>query len=224
MTASPTSTSTRLLAFHRSHGKLVTLTTVRPPARYGHLVFDGDRVVEFSEKPQTGEGWINGAFFVMEPEVAEFIEGDSTQFEHEPMETSGRRGQLMAYKHESFWQCMDTLREKHILETLWESGKAPWNVWERRGERIMRVALTGHLGYVGSVMTPMLVAAGHDVVGFDTDLYRASTFGPDCPAVEVPNVVKDIRDIEARRISTASTPSSISPVCRTIRSGISTRR
>jgi len=119
-----------LLAFHRSHGKLVTLTTVRPPARYGHLVFDGDRVVEFSEKPQTGEGWINGAFFVMEPEVAEFIEGDSTQFEHEPMERLAAEGQLMAYKHESFWQCMDTLREKHILETLWDSGRPPWNVWD----------------------------------------------------------------------------------------------
>jgi glucose-1-phosphate cytidylyltransferase len=115
-----------LLAFHRSHGKLVTLTTVRPPARYGHLVFDGDMVKEFSEKPQTGEGWINGAFFVMEPGVADYIDGDDTMFEHEPMERLAADGQLMAYRHESFWQCMDTLREKHILETLWESGNAPW--------------------------------------------------------------------------------------------------
>ena len=108
-----------LVAFHKSHGKIVTLTTVRPPARYGHLVFDGDRVVEFSEKPNTGEGWINGAFFVMEPAVAEYIDGDDTMFEHEPMERLAADGQLMAYKHESFWQCMDTLpRETHPRTTV----------------------------------------------------------------------------------------------------------
>lgn len=118
-----------LLAFHRSHGKLATLTAVRPPARYGHLVFEGDRVKEFNEKPQIGEGWINGAFFVLEPEVFDYIEGDDTQWEREPMERLAQDGQLMAYRHESFWQCMDTLREKHILETLWESGEAPWKTW-----------------------------------------------------------------------------------------------
>lgn len=122
-----------LLAFHRAHGKLVTLTAVRPPARYGHLVFDGDQVVEFSEKPQIGEGWINGAFFVMEPGVADYIDGDETQFEHEPMERLAAEGQLMAYKHESFWQCMDTLREKHILSSLWDSGEPPWVVEVERG-------------------------------------------------------------------------------------------
>jgi glucose-1-phosphate cytidylyltransferase len=122
-----------LLAFHRAHGKLVTLTAVRPPARYGHLVFDGDQVVEFSEKPQIGEGWINGAFFVMEPGVADYIDGDETQFELEPMERLAAEGQLMAYKHESFWQCMDTLREKHILSSLWESGSPPWVIEEREG-------------------------------------------------------------------------------------------
>jgi glucose-1-phosphate cytidylyltransferase len=119
-----------LLAFHRAHGKIATLTAVRPPARYGHLVFDGDRVAEFSEKPQIGEGWINGAFFVLEPEVADYIDGDSTQFELQPMERLAAEGQLMAYKHESFWQCMDTLREKHILEMMWESGSAPWKIWD----------------------------------------------------------------------------------------------
>lgn len=119
-----------LLAFHRSHGKLATLTAVRPPARYGHLVFDGDQVKEFNEKPQIGEGWINGAFFVLEPEVFDYVEGDDTQWEREPMERLAQDGQLMAYRHESFWQCMDTLREKHILETLWESGKAPWKTWD----------------------------------------------------------------------------------------------
>ncbi len=117
-----------LLAFHKSHGKLATLTAVRPPARYGHLIFDGDRIAQFDEKPQIGEGWINGAFFVLEPGVFEYIEGDDTQWEREPMERLAADGQLMAYKHESFWQCMDTLREKHILETIWQSGNAPWAV------------------------------------------------------------------------------------------------
>lgn len=119
-----------LLHFHKSHGKLATLTAVRPPARYGHLIFEGDRIAEFSEKPQIGEGWINGAFFVLEPGVFDYIEGDDTQWEREPMERLAADGQLMAYKHTSFWQCMDTLREKHILETLWQSGRAPWVTWE----------------------------------------------------------------------------------------------
>lgn len=119
-----------LLAFHRRHGKLATLTAVRPPARYGHMEFDGDQIVEFTEKPQTGEGWINGAFFVLEPEVYDYIDGDDTQWEHEPLRRLARDGQLMAYKHTSFWQCMDTLRERHILETMWQSGNAPWRLWE----------------------------------------------------------------------------------------------
>ena len=119
-----------LLAFHRSHGKLATMTAVRPPARYGHLVFDGDRVAKFTEKPQIGEGWINGAFFVLEPGVFDYIDGDSTVWEHEPLERLAADGQLMAYRHTSFWQCMDTLREKYILQRLWESGDAPWKLWE----------------------------------------------------------------------------------------------
>jgi glucose-1-phosphate cytidylyltransferase len=119
-----------LLAFHRSHSKLATLTAVRPPARYGHMLFDGQQIVQFNEKPQTGEGWINGAFFVLEPEVFEYIEGDDTQWEKEPLENLAKDGQLMAYRHESFWQCMDTLREKHILETLWQSGNPPWKLWK----------------------------------------------------------------------------------------------
>jgi glucose-1-phosphate cytidylyltransferase len=119
-----------LLAFHRYHGRLATLTAVRPPARYGHMTFDGDRVAEFTEKPQTGEGWINGVFMVLEPEVYDYIDGDDTQWEREPLERLARDGQLMAYKHTSFWQCMDTLREKHILEILWQSGNAPWKLWD----------------------------------------------------------------------------------------------
>ena len=117
-----------LLAFHRSHGKLATMTTVRPPARFGHLELEGDRVSEFSEKPQLGEGWINGAFFVLEPEVFEYVDGDDTQWEREPLERLAREGQLMAYRHTSFWQCMDTLRDKKLLEELWSNG-APWRVW-----------------------------------------------------------------------------------------------
>jgi glucose-1-phosphate cytidylyltransferase len=126
-----------LLAFHRSHGKLATLTAVRPTARFGHLELSGNKVVEFSEKPQTAEGWINGAFFVLEPSVFEYIKGDDTPWEKEPLERLAADGQLMAYCHESFWQCMDTLREKKYLEGLWASGNAPWKLWkeaERSGE------------------------------------------------------------------------------------------
>ncbi len=119
----------RLLAFHRAHGRLATLTAVRPPARYGHLQFQGDAVREFTEKPQTSEGWINGAFFVLEPGVFNYISGDQTMWEREPLEALARDNQLMAYKHDSFWQCMDTLREKRILEDLWNDGSAPWKVW-----------------------------------------------------------------------------------------------
>jgi glucose-1-phosphate cytidylyltransferase len=115
-----------LLRFHRSHGKLATLTAVRPPARFGHLEMDGERIVEFSEKPQTGEGWINGAFFVLEPGVFDYIDGDDTQFEHEPLERLAKDGQLMAYRHFGFWQCMDTIRDRKLLEELWMSGEAPW--------------------------------------------------------------------------------------------------
>lgn len=121
-----------LLAFHRSHGKLATVTAVRPPARYGHMMFDGDRVTKFSEKPQTAEGWINGAFFVLEPEVLDYIDGDMVMFEHAPMERLARDGELMAYKHEGFWACMDTLRDKQKLESLWQSGNRPWATWEQK--------------------------------------------------------------------------------------------
>lgn len=119
----------RLVDFHRSHGKLATVTAVRPPARFGGLSFDGDLVVRFVEKPQTGEGWINGGFFVLEPGVLDYIEGDDTVWEREPLERLAADGQLVAYKHAGFWQPMDTLREKQLLEALWESGKAPWRIW-----------------------------------------------------------------------------------------------
>lgn len=118
-----------LLDFHRGHGRIATLTAVRPPARFGHLELEDELVTEFSEKPQTGEGWINGAFFVLEPEVFDYIEGDQTQFEREPLEHLAKDGQLGAYRHHGFWQCMDTLRDKRYLESLWDEDVAPWKVW-----------------------------------------------------------------------------------------------
>ncbi|MGD1881865.1 MAG: glucose-1-phosphate cytidylyltransferase [Paracoccaceae bacterium] len=120
----------KLVEFHKSHGKLATITAVRPPARYGHMRFDGDRVTAFEEKPQTAEGWINGAFFVLEPEVFDYIEGDMVMFEHAPLENLARDGQLMAYRHEGFWSAMDTLRDKHNLQKIWDSNERPWAVWE----------------------------------------------------------------------------------------------
>ncbi len=119
----------KLLEFHRAHGKLATLTAVRPPARFGHIELDGDVVAEFSEKPQAREGWINGAFFVLEQQVLDYIDGDETEWEKEPLERLAADGQLMAYRHDGFWQCMDTLRERKLLEQLWDSGDAPWKVW-----------------------------------------------------------------------------------------------
>jgi len=120
----------RLVAFHRKHGRLATVTAVRPPSRFGGLVFEGDRVKEFQEKPQVGEGWINGGFMVLEPGVFRYLSGDSDVLESMALEALARDGQLMAYRHEDFWQCMDTLRELRNLQRLWSEGKAPWKVWE----------------------------------------------------------------------------------------------
>lgn len=119
----------RLVEFHRSHGKLATVTAVRPRSRFGRLVFEGDTVVEFVEKPHVGEGWINGGFFVLEPAVADYLDGDETVFEREPLERLAEDGQLAAYRHDSFWQPMDTLREVRLLRDLWDRGEAPWKVW-----------------------------------------------------------------------------------------------
>ena len=120
-----------LVMFHRKHGKLATVTAVRPPARFGGLSFDGDLVDRFVEKPQIGEGWINGGFFVLEPGVLDYIEGDDIIFEREPLERLAQDGQLVAYRHDDFWQCMDTLRDVRLLESLWQNGSAPWKVWEK---------------------------------------------------------------------------------------------
>lgn len=119
----------KLVAFHKSHGKLATVTAVRPPSRFGGVRFEGDRVSEFLEKPQTGEGWINGGFFVLEPGAIDYVTHEGLIWEREPLENLARDGQLMAYRHPGFWQPMDTLREKKLLETLWASNQAPWKVW-----------------------------------------------------------------------------------------------
>jgi len=122
-----------LLEFHRSHKLLATVTAVRPPARFGSLVFDGHRVTEFREKPQVGEGWINGGFLVFEPELFDYLLGDGCSLESHAMERLAADGQLAAFRHEGFWQCMDTPREKNYLEKLWQQGTAPWKTWETIG-------------------------------------------------------------------------------------------
>ncbi len=116
----------RLIEFHRSHEKIATVTAVRPPARFGGLTFEGDDVAAFAEKPQTGEGWINGGFFVLDPEIVNFIPRDDEPFEQAPMDRLTRGNQLAAFRHEGFWQCMDTMRDVHMLENLWASGNVAW--------------------------------------------------------------------------------------------------
>jgi glucose-1-phosphate cytidylyltransferase len=119
----------KLLEFHKSHGKIATVTTVRAPARFGRIGFMGDRVMEFYEKSESAEGWINGGFFVLHRDSLNYIDGDETIWERDPVEKLASDGQLMGYRHYGFWSCMDTLKEKNILEELWNSGQAPWKVW-----------------------------------------------------------------------------------------------
>lgn len=120
---------TGLLEFHRRAGRIATVTAVRPPARFGGITFNGDLVAHFTEKPQTGEGWINGGFLVFEPKVFEYIQDDQADLAADTLEQLAADGQLAAYKHEDFWQCMDTLRDKTYLERIWQEGEAPWKVW-----------------------------------------------------------------------------------------------
>lgn len=114
------------LAFHRAHGKMVTVTAVRPGARFGELNMEGSSVSSFQEKPQMGSGWINGGYFIMQPEIFDLLPSDATILEREPLETVARNGELMAYRHEGFWQCMDTKRDRDLLEELWQGGTPPW--------------------------------------------------------------------------------------------------
>lgn len=120
---------TRQLAFHRKHGKLATVTSVMPPGRYGALRLKGDQVQGFDEKPQGDGASINGGFFVLSPKVIDYIDGDNSSWEGEPIKRIAQEGQLMAFAHHGFWQAMDTLREKTLLDNLWDSGRAPWKVW-----------------------------------------------------------------------------------------------
>jgi glucose-1-phosphate cytidylyltransferase len=119
-----------LLRFHRSHGRLATVTAVRPPARFGGLIFDGDLVADFTEKPQIGEGWINGGFLVFEPQVFDYLSAEDSSLEANALERLAADKQLAAYRHDRFWQCMDTMRDKLLLESLWQKGQIPWKFWD----------------------------------------------------------------------------------------------
>jgi len=117
----------KLLEFHRSHGKMITVTAVRPTARFGELDLNGNKVLSFKEKPQLQEGWINGGYFVVEPRFFDYIDGDSILLEREPLERAAQEGELMAYRHEGFWQCMDTKRDLETLEKMYESKQGIWS-------------------------------------------------------------------------------------------------
>ena len=116
----------KLFKFHESHKKIATVTAVHPPVRFGELELKGNKVIDFEEKPQSKAGWINGGFFVLSPKIFNYIESDQTIFERQPMKRLSTSGELMAYKHEKFWQCMDTLRDKILLNKLWDENEAPW--------------------------------------------------------------------------------------------------
>jgi glucose-1-phosphate cytidylyltransferase len=120
---------TAMLKFHRAHGKLATVATVMPPERFGRIAFEGDRVGSFHEKPEKGAGWINGGFFFLQPKAISYVEDDDTAWERTPVERLARDGQLMGFRHNGFWSCMDTLREKNYLDQLWNSGSPPWRIW-----------------------------------------------------------------------------------------------
>jgi glucose-1-phosphate cytidylyltransferase len=134
-----------VLRFHLSHGKLATVTTVRSPARFGRIGFSGDQVMDFYEKPEASEGWINGGYFVLNARAIDYVEGDETVWERGAIEALVRDGQLMGYRHAGFWSCMDTLKEKTMLEELWKSGNAPWKIWDRVRPRAS-VAQTARAG------------------------------------------------------------------------------
>jgi glucose-1-phosphate cytidylyltransferase len=120
-----------LLEFHQAHGRLASVTTVRSPARFGRIGFEGDTVVDFYEKPELSEGWINGGYFVLNAGALDYIEGEDSIWERGPIERLASEGQLMGYRHPGFWSCMDTLKEKQILEGLWQAGDPPWKIWDR---------------------------------------------------------------------------------------------
>ena len=120
----------KLISFHKKHGKIATMVAVRPPARFGSIIFDKNKVLEFKEKPQTSEGWINGGFFIFETKIFDYLHDDETVLESDTLENLAKAGELMAYKHQGFWQCMDTLRDKIYLNKIWNEGNAPWKKWD----------------------------------------------------------------------------------------------
>jgi glucose-1-phosphate cytidylyltransferase len=120
----------KVVEFHRAQGKLATVTAVRPPARFGGIMFDGDHVTGFAEKRQTDEGWVNGGFMVLEPQVLSMLHRDEDVLEVDLLEQLAKKNEFVAYRHEGFWQCMDTVRDRQLLEKLWDSGKAPWKIWD----------------------------------------------------------------------------------------------
>jgi glucose-1-phosphate cytidylyltransferase len=130
-----------LLKFHKSHGNLATVTMVRSPERFGRIALENDQVMNFYEKPQNSEGWINGGYFVLHTRALDYIEGDETVWERSPVERLAHEGQLMGFRHQGFWSCMDTLKEKNILEELWASANPPWKIWS--STRSLRVAKVG---------------------------------------------------------------------------------
>ena len=199
-----------LLAFHRKHGRLATVTAVHPPSQFGCLQLNGDEVVQFQEKPEHTDQWINGAFFVLEPEVIDLIEGDHTSWEHGPLKRLAEDNQLLAYRHESFWSCMDTPRDKERLQELWDQGSAPWadrwresfaesanvpslRIHQPQRKAGSRVLVTGHDGYIGQLLTPMLEEADFEVVGLDSFWFEGCDFSPIHEGFETRKL--DVRDV-----------------------------
>ncbi len=125
-----------LVRFHRDHGKLATVTTVRPPSRFGNLAFAGDQVTTFYEKQELGDSWINGGYFVLEPAAIDYISGDAEAWERRPIENLAHEGQLIGYRHTGFWSCMDTLKERTMLEEMWSGGNAPWCIWDKEADAL----------------------------------------------------------------------------------------
>ena len=204
-----------MLRHHYSHGKIATVLSVHPPSRFGRLKIEGDFVRSFEEKGIDQSQWINGSIFIFNPEIFDYIDNDSIMLEQEPLSQLAGDGQLIAYKHESFWQCMDFPTEHEELENRWKRGDAPWASWltsDTADEMIVpmhrpqRVLVTGHRGYLGNVLVPQLLDAGHDVCGLDSDIYETCGFTSKVASREamrtsdIPSLKIDVRDIRQEQL------------------------
>ncbi len=200
-----------LLAFHRSHGKLATVTAVHPPSQFGTLDLHGSQVVRFREKERLADSWVNGAFFALEPQVLDYIAGDRSSFEHDVLDTLAKEGELMAFRHEGFWRCMDTPKDHGELQEIWDAGQAPWarartNIPPSKAvePQRKRVLVTGHDGYIGRVLVPMLLQEGYDVVGLDNHLFDGCDFPNDSSACRILPCIQafdqDVRDVNAPQL------------------------